>query len=234
MTLSKNKDLRTKEYDANKIKDIFIRRAGHEDIDSLVEICKKNFRDTIVWQVPRYFQKKRWEHILSSDAAETWLYMASGKTAGLVTLIFNTAVYKQKMRNINGGILKKLCFSLMCPRLFFLKVFKKIHSIAFKNGRKSSVTLNEPHPEKYTWIEPLAVLPDMHRKGIATKLLEHCKTRTLQLKMSGIKLLVKPVNTKAINLYEKLGFKCTGHYTYTDIYTLTLREETTDKISRTT
>jgi len=133
-------------------------------------------------------------------------------------------MYIRLEEHLNGGFFKKLCFSLMCPRLSFLTAIKKIHIITSVDNKNRYVIQNKPTPEKCTWIEPLAVLPNMHRKGIATKLLEHCKRRTLQLKMSGMKLLVKPINAPARCLYEKIGFICTGHYTYTDIYTLILKE----------
>lgn len=230
--LSKDKDIQTEEYNKNKVRDISIRQAGYEDIDALVEICKKNFTDIIVWQIPLYFLRKRWEFILSSDAAETWICTVDGKTVGLATLIFDAATYKQKVRHFNGGLLKKMCFYLMCPRLSFLKSLKKIHIIASEDNKNKSIIKNETIPAKCTWIEPLAVLPDMHRKGIATKLLEHCKSRTIQLKMSGIKLLVRPNNTAATRLYVKHGFICSDYNTHTDTYILILKEKTTDEIKK--
>jgi GNAT superfamily N-acetyltransferase len=108
-------------------------------------------------------------------------------------------------------------------------IFKRIYIITSGEKIRSAIQ-KKPTPSKCAWIEPLAVLPEMHRKGIATKLLEYCKMRTIQLKMSGIKLIVRPNNRAAIRLYEKLGFICSGHNKYTDIYTLTLKEEITDEI----
>lgn len=190
----KNKQTATKKQNSQ----FSVRPAKTEDIDALVDICRKGFPDLVRWQIPRFLAKKSWEHILSSAVAETWVFSVDSKVAGLVTLILNAPVFTYEKRHFDGGTLRKFCFYLLCPKLFFHKTLRKIHLFISKSNKKKYTRQNNSNSMNYAWIEPIAVAPDMRKKGIATRLLELCYKRTVQLKMDGMKLVAEPAGREYI------------------------------------
>jgi len=68
--------------------------------------------------------------------------------------------------------------------------------------------LNQEKNVAYGWILDIGVLKPHRRKGIGTTLMLHSMRRLKDQGMSDVLLYVDDMNpTKAIRLYEKLGFK---------------------------
>lgn len=59
-------------------------------------------------------------------------------------------------------------------------------------------------------LHTFAVSPDLRRRGIATKLLEHMRDEAKKAGVKFIFLQVRPTNKEARALYEKFGFKSIG------------------------
>lgn len=64
-----------------------------------------------------------------------------------------------------------------------------------------------PHINHIALIDGLYVNEEHRNKGIATKLIEECKTWAIEAGASIIELNVMSDNINAINLYENIGFK---------------------------
>ena len=64
----------------------------------------------------------------------------------------------------------------------------------------------------------IAVAPAWRRRGIATRLLERCFATSAKQGATSVHLEVRPSNTAAIGLYQKLGFEIIGkrHKYYED------------------
>lgn len=59
-------------------------------------------------------------------------------------------------------------------------------------------------------IQNLATLPDMRRRGIAARLLEHALQRSRRAGLESVSLEVRTGNAPAIALYQKFGFVVAG------------------------
>lgn len=189
-----------------KTSSLLIRRAKLEDIDTLVDICRETFPDAIEWRAPRFSARKSWCHALTSAASETWVCSTNGEVAGCVTLVTDEAAHAREKRKRAGGFLAKSLTLVTCPRLLFLRIFKRKLGWPGSPEKCRSTVKSAPSQEQRTWIEPMAVSPHMRRKGLAKKMLEHCEKRTLELNRDTVKLLVDLDNRAAIELYEKWGF----------------------------
>ena len=217
----KNKQTATKKQNSQ----FSIRPAETEDIDALVDICRKGFPDLVRWQIPRFLAKKSWEHILSSAVAETWVCNSGDQVAALVSLVSNMVVYQSEKHPPNMSRIKKLYFHLLCPKLLVKKLLRKICRFFSGSTMITSLGRNQSETTNFAWIELIAVAPDMRKKGMATRLLELCYERTVQLKIDGMKLTVEPDNIAAHNLYKGFGFHCTSQGGDTDIYTMKIERK---------
>lgn len=197
-----------------------VHQAESKDIEALVEISRKSFPKLLRWQIPRFLSRKRWRQILSSEAAETWVCLANGQLAGYVTLVRDITAFRLEKHQYNRFILRKLYYYLFCPRLFLQMLVRKILMFISRSIKPDSVIQNGPEPINCTWIHSIAVDPEMRRNGVATRLLQLCEERTLQLNKVGMKLAVDLDNIVAQNLYENFGFYCTHCGYERKIYTI--------------
>jgi GNAT superfamily N-acetyltransferase len=202
-----------------------IRQAEYKDIEILVEICRKSFTKLVRWQIPRFLSRKRWEYILSSDVAETWVCSANNQLAGYVTLVRDIAAFKLEKHQYDRFFFKKLYCYLLCPRLFLRMLIRKMYIFTSRPSQPESVRQNGPDLINCAWVDSIAVDPEMRRKGIAKKLLYLCKKRALQLNLAGMKLAVDSDNTEARNLYKNFGFHCISHSNDTEIYVIELTND---------
>lgn len=85
----------------------------------------------------------------------------------------------------------------------------------FEDGLKAYISLQMPYFEKQKHtadIFNLYVHPDYRRRGIATTMVTHCIERARQTHtIESLFLSVMDGNSKAIQLYEELGFKRYGN-----------------------
>ncbi|MGD8500883.1 MAG: GNAT family N-acetyltransferase [Phycisphaerales bacterium] len=205
-----------------------IRRAKLEDIERLGEICRKSFPYTVEWQAPTFMVRKRWEQIMSSNAAETWVASRNSKIDGLAVLITEPCAYKQQMGEHSSGLLLRICAHMFCPRLFFLKVLRRVLK-PLPRTQQHADTIQANPLSRDIWIEPIAVAPEARRGGVGTRLLQHCRQRAAELKKDGVKLQVRRSNTQASKFYEKVGFVCTRRGAYADTYRMKVTEEPSEE-----
>ena len=79
---------------------------------------------------------------------------------------------------------------------------------ALVEGEFVGFVAGDRRPSKdLAWIATIAVLPEYRRQGIATALMQACEDR---LNVSCIRLSVRRGNSKARNLYERLGYHQIG------------------------
>jgi aminoglycoside 3-N-acetyltransferase I len=58
----------------------------------------------------------------------------------------------------------------------------------------------------FLFVDELNVLPEFRRRGVATALLRHTLAFAAELGLAGVRLLVRPENEAARQLYRSLGF----------------------------
>lgn len=210
------------EIDKSQASSCAIRIAKSGDIDALVHTCRDSFPDDVIWQVPKFVARNRWKRILSSAVAETWVYLRDSQVVAFVTLVRDITTYQQEKRLQGGGPVFKACAYLVCPKLCLQKAARKIGLFIRRSKTRNSAFDEKVILKNCTWIEPIAVSPSMRGRGIGRKLLEHCKERTCQLQIDGIKLNIYPTNLEARKFYERCGFVCTRRGIHTDRYILKL------------
>lgn len=209
----------------HKNEHLIVRKAESSDIDELIEISRQGFPEAVRWQIPRFLSRKRWAEILESEIAETWICSLNGRIAGYVILLKDNTVSIVKKYHYDRYVLRKCYYHLLCPRLIFKKLVKKIHSYKKKNVTVSPAESQKEELNNCTWIDSIAVSPEMRGKGVARKLLQICRQRTLELKKEGIKLSVETENVAARNLYRNFGFYCTCSGPDADVYAIQVTDE---------
>ena len=185
---------------------LFVRRLKHDDIDILINICRKSFPDGIRGQNPRFLARRWWRDALSSASSETWVCSVGGEVAGFVILVTDNIMYAREKRKRSSSFFVRVCTAITCPRLLLWRFFKKMATCRWFHKHHVNSTRNDPTLDNCAWIEPIAVSPHMRRQGIAKKLLQHCENRALELKRSAIKVGVELQNKPTIELYKKSGF----------------------------
>ena len=72
---------------------------------------------------------------------------------------------------------------------------------------KITTSDNGPYISHIALVDGLYVNEEYRNQGIATKLIEECKTWAINTGAKMLEINVMVENTNAINLYEKIGFK---------------------------
>jgi len=207
-----------------------IRRAEINDVDILVEICRAIFTKVTIWQVPRFMAKRRWLSILSSSVTETWLCVSNGQVQGFVLLILDMKKYLREKQEQSGGLLLRVYSHISCPKLSLSKVLSKILKLLNRLEEPVAVLKSQVISKRPIWIEPIAVMPQMRRKGLAQELLEHSRKRAVDLGSDAVKLAAEICDKPAISLYEKVGFVPTSNGKYSlVIYTMKVSSEKTEE-----
>lgn len=66
---------------------------------------------------------------------------------------------------------------------------------------------DRPQPDRYVYISNLGVSDDFRRRGVARELLNYCEQLTQTWGYQELHLHVMADNERALNLYQKLGYK---------------------------
>ena len=193
------------------------RKAESRDIEELIDISRKCFPEAVRWQIPRILARRRWGKILKSQIADTWVCYLNERVAGYVILIKDNNATIAKHCHYDRHLLGRIIYLLLCPQLIFKKLARKIRVIRNKNIIIPKIQDGEKL-QNYTWVDSIGVRPEMRKKGVARKLLNICKNRTLELEKEGIKLSVETKNIAAKNLYQDFGFHCELSKYDTEVY----------------
>ena len=211
--------------DCEKKMNSVVRKAESEDINNLLEICKKSFRKLERWQAPRFLTRDRWKKILSSSVAETWVCLVNNKIAGYVTLVMDIISFENERKQYDKNVIKKVLYKILCPKLMLKKLLKKIKLNQSNPVRVHCEKQNGNEPKNCYWIDSIAVNPENRRSGIATILVDKCKERAIQYNMDGIKLGVDSDNLTAQQFYKNYGFYCSSHGFDSEIFTFNIMKE---------
>jgi len=203
---------------------IEIRRACCQDINELIAITREAYKDSLKWHSRRAMAKKWWGLFLDSRCCETWVCLCNENIEGFVVLILDVDQYNEQKRKQRPSLGDVLFMSMTHPVLLIRKIFGRIFSRNAMIIGQPTVQNSEGSATDTLWVELMAVLPNMRRKGLATTMLRFCSQRATELCRNTIKLCVDKKNAGARRLYEKLGFFMTTNTKYSCIYTKALTQ----------
>jgi hypothetical protein len=214
-------------------KKIIVRRAKKRDLDSLVSIVRECFPDQIRWQVC-YLSKKYWNAALDSSSCEIWIWLVNDEAAGFSQIVIDICAWEKVKRDLEYGTAIRLFAMITRPRLFFLKIRRKI--LILKNRQKKKTdyngftTLNatQKHmrystrslysthfqyggiysdPEKLIWHELAAVLPCFRKLWLSIQIIRYCEKRAKKLQRYEICGVVEEIREHWCWMHERLGYE---------------------------
>jgi ribosomal protein S18 acetylase RimI-like enzyme len=182
-----------------------LRRARALDAGTLADICRRSFLLSLRWQGDPAGALKWWQAVLTTPAAETWVFESSGHVGAFCVLVTDRKGWFQDKARRRTSLLCALLSLARCPMVVGAKV-RRIVSIALerRRPRMAAHAVEIPHPA--TWVELIAVDPAARGHGVAGELLRRCEERTRDLGGSAIGLAVNARSKPAIRLYEKTGY----------------------------
>lgn len=214
-----------------------IRRATNEDMDDLTRISRLGFPRLLRWRGPKFHTRKWWRMLLDDGYCEMRVCVNDEQVVGFCALIFDRAKYEKVWRRHRPGLLAGLYMFATCPKLFIMKAIAKSKRYATKTLLRSAKSLpagNEPPASERLmelfsnpspWVGPVAVLPIMQGRGIATEMFKFCLQRAIELGYEEIQTYAELSNTKSIGLLNKLGFVKTQEVHNLAFYRKTLTEK---------
>ncbi len=196
-----------------------IRPAVIGDLNALVEICRLSFPGSLRWQGPRRIAARLWRRWLSSGSCRCWVCSRGMEVLGFVVFILDCDRYRAEAETRAVTSLDSAVLLMWHP---LLAIKKAISKLSLYRATPQSVSVRKDMPnvlQKCTWIELIAVRPDVQGRGLGAMMLEHCATVTRTLGCEMVKLKVNKDNVQAFRAYERVGFEVTAEdadaYTYT-------------------
>jgi ribosomal protein S18 acetylase RimI-like enzyme len=188
---------------------ITIRRADKADVAQLLYICRRSFPDDILYQGVRWHAENWWQTAIMSEAADTYVLEHDNLVVAFAVLVKNEELWKKERKQRHGSFVTHLLSRLVCPMLAAAEIRIKIKDMmnTIKTRSRESPARKQYHQ---TWLELLAVLPEERRRGIATRLIQECESRTISMDREAIGLIVPKIELPAIQLYKKIGYEKVG------------------------
>jgi ribosomal protein S18 acetylase RimI-like enzyme len=174
--------------------EITLRRGGPEDARHFSQLVIMTspvlypalFGSDVQRLMKRIFRYKK--HYYSFD--NSFFVDVNGKTAGMALMQEHTPKMKEKIR-----------FSLILMKYMRWRFL----SIAF-NLIKSERVVKKAAKDAY-YLSNIAVYPEFRSLGLGSKLLSAIEEKAKSVGIKRITLNTRTHNTRAINFYEKLGYK---------------------------
>jgi GNAT superfamily N-acetyltransferase len=162
-----------------------------------------------------------WRAVIAAPAAETLVFECGGLVHGFCVLVTDANLWAAQHACRRTSPLQAVLSVLACPHVVLAKVREKI--AAERPAAPRSIERGDgPNGSARTWIELIAVGPDMRGRGVAQMLLQACEARTAELGGGTIGLSVDAGNGPAIRLYEAAGYARTSATKSRCIYVKTL------------
>jgi GNAT superfamily N-acetyltransferase len=181
----------------------------------------------IRWRAPRSVCRAWWRRELASEASETWVYLSDGTAVAYIVLVLDPNAYARDKAS-RLGLAGTAVAVFRAPHLFLWRLYAHLAHLKEPGGgrgggRKDTTSVNAL-ASKSLWIQPIAVNPTLHGRGVGTALMSFADARASVLGFRSIRLSVELGNTGAIHLYEKCGYSLTRRQYGRGYYAKTLTE----------
>jgi len=189
---------------------VVMRRADVADLNALLDICRSSFPDSLKWRGPRGIAAKVWRRWLDSDSCVCSVCCRGTNVLGFAVLVSDCTRYGTAPQARVIGMLDSVLLLLWHPVLAMRKALwalSRRRTPAGDTGVRSGVSDARPD---CTWIELVAVRPDVRGKGLGTMMLEYCAGLTGTLGRDTMKLKVHKDNGQALKAYKRAGFEVTA------------------------
>lgn len=191
-----------------------MRLATEHDSDKLTNISRLCFPDMLRWRGPKSYGRKWWRMLINSSYCDVWMCVNEGREIGYIELDLDKtqSLYHNDWQIFQPDFLTKLYMLIFNPKLFLMKSAIKLKQHPEK---KSSLTKKDiagkqsgTSDEKCVcWVRRSAILPQMQRKGFATKMYEFCFKKAAELGYDEVRVMVERNNFKSLGMVKKLGFE---------------------------
>ena len=209
---------------------IDIRLATSEDIDTLTAISLICFPEQLRWKTFKSHNRKWWNLLVDSDFCEIWVCSVCGQIVAYVALITDRIKYEDAWEMQRLGLFDLLYIFVTSPvkslkRALFKSRLKRNVSMdsdkkSPKDKPKESIykRIRTQYEKHNPWIGPIAVLPCMRGKGVATKILDYCFIRSKILNYKSVYAIIKQKNIESKGLFEKRGFQVFDKVDFVQFY----------------
>ncbi|MHC4175751.1 MAG: GNAT family N-acetyltransferase [Planctomycetota bacterium] len=216
---------------------LVIRRGTCQDMDDLTTICHLCYPDLLRWRGPRFHTRKWWQALLDAEYCELWVCLSHGQVIGFFAFVLDRAQFEEALSRHRPGLLAAFYMFATCPRLFIRKALQELKLKGTKsmlkfvrspsNGdeRQTSEGLRRLFDDPVPWVGPLAVVPSMQRRSVATEMIQFCFQEAIELGYKEIRAYFVRSNTRSIGLFEKRGFVMTHEGQCNVFYRKTLTGE---------
>jgi len=190
------------------------RMATEQDLDFLINLCRRCLPDQRFWQGPRVRAQKWWRSLIRTDFSELWIFVYRGARIGFCKLDKDTERFEAHKAAFQPNLFERICTLMVHPRTFLAKGIRKISAAFFSSSVIRSEVSVSQRDSRFIWIRPMAIVPEMQEKGMGFALMAFICQRTRHLGYDGIKLQVDRGNRQAISYYKKAGFITTAQSHY--------------------
>ena len=198
--------------------DLEIRPATEDDFEILTHISRMCFPEQLRWNTFKSHNKKWWELLVDSDYCEIVVCTIFEQVVGYGALVYDRIKYEEACEKYRLGLGDLLYLFAACPIKSLQKIWTKLFIKGGKKIQKSGTSskknqkqsaydkMSKRFANKNPWVGPIAVLPSMRRRGVATDILKYCNQRLEMHGNNSVYSIIKIDDNKSRELFEKLGF----------------------------
>jgi hypothetical protein len=198
---------------------IEISRADDSTIQDIITICKQSFPLSAKENSPRKILKKKWKHLIKSQAIEVYVILVNNKIAGFSVLIVDLNALRIEKKSIR--FIDRILYALgqVIAMLFNVNIFKAslkkaVKTFYSKSNNFHKAIATEPKKfsvDKLAWYELAAISIDYQGMGLGKRLYSFIVNRACELSKEVIVGRADDDNVSGRALFEKLGYILTAH-----------------------
>ena len=224
----------TKEIEKNteemKELDLEIRPATPDDFDILTDISRVCFPEQLRWKTFKSHNRKWWDLLIKSQFCEIWVCSVYGQVIAYTAIVFDRIKYEDAWEKQRLSLLNLIYIFTTYPMQSLKRAYIKLQLKRMGKNRGTAKPSNKEtklntyekimkyFTENNPWLGPIAVLPGMRGKSVATKILEYCLLRLKTLDYKSAYAIVKRKNIQSKGLFERRGFVIIGEADYVLFY----------------